>query len=107
MFKKTDRVVERGALTRLERLHPSALFTCATSGVGLDGVRQAILAVVESHEEVVDVVLPAGDGRTASLLHEQGEVLSRTEEGDAVHLRVRLPKPDAERLRKQGVVPDA
>ena len=107
VFNKTDRVVERGALTRLERLHPSAMFTCATSGEGLDGVRQAILAVVESHEEVVDVVLPAGDGRTASLLHEQGEVLSRTEEGDAVHLRVRLPKPDAERLRKQGVVPDA
>ncbi|MBM3308027.1 MAG: GTPase HflX [Candidatus Eisenbacteria bacterium] len=107
VFNKIDRVVESGALGRLGRLYPSAIFTCATSGEGLDGIRQAVLAIVESREEVVEVALPPGDGKTAALVHERGEVLSRTEDGDSVVMRVRVSRPDAERLRKLGVVREA
>ncbi len=48
--------------------------------------------------------MPAGDGKTVSFIHEHGEVLSRTDEDGTVRMRVRLEKPDAERLRKLGVV---
>jgi len=106
VFNKIDRVVERGALDRLARVYPSAVFTCATAGEGLDGIRHAILSVVEAREEVLDVAVPVGDGKTVSFIHEHGEVLSRADEDGTVRMRVRLEKPDAERLRKLGVVLD-
>jgi GTPase len=104
VFNKIDRVIERGGLDRLARVHPSAVFTCATSGEGLEGIRHAIVAVVGAREEVIEVTLPVSDGKTVSFIHERGEVLSRTDEDGTVRLRVRLQKPDAERLRKLGVV---
>jgi GTP-binding protein HflX len=107
VFNKVDRVVERGGLDRLARVYPSAVFTCATSGEGLEGIRHAVVAAVEAREEIVEITLPAGDGKTAALVHEHGEVLSRTDENGTVRMRVRLQKADAERLRKLGVVSKA
>jgi len=103
VFNKIDRVAEPGALTRLSRLYPSAIPTSATQGKGLDDVREAILSVVADREEVLDVEVPAGDGRTVSLVHECGEVVSRIDGDGVVRMRVRVAKPDAARLRKLGI----
>ena len=103
VFNKIDRTTDQDELKRLERSYPGALFVSATEGTGLDGVKAAITAFVESREIVVDVSLPVTDGRGIARLYEAGEVLSRTFEDETAVLRVRMPRPEVERLRGKGV----
>ncbi len=104
VFNKTDRVTEEGALERLSRNYPGALFTSATRGTGVSELRDAICAFVAGREEVLDVVVPHDDGKLLARLHERGEVLSREVNEDCIEVRVRVEKPEADRLRKLGIV---
>jgi GTP-binding protein HflX len=104
VFNKIDRVEDGAGLGRLSRVYPGALFTSATKGEGLDEVRRAIEAFVESREEVLEVAVPCTDGRTISAIYEMGEVLSTRDEGERLMMRVRVSRADASRLRGMGVV---
>ena len=104
VFNKIDRVDDPGDLDRFQRTHPGALLTSATEGRGIDELRNAICAFVESREEVLDVEVPHDDGKLLARLHERGEVLSRDVGEDCIEVRVRVEKPEADRLRKLGVV---
>jgi len=104
IFNKVDRVVDGEGLTRLSRVYPGSLFTSAVKGEGLDEVRRAICAFVEGMEEVLDLAVPCGDGRLISKIFEIGEVLATTDGAETLEMRVRVPKPEAARLRKLGVV---
>ncbi len=106
IFNKTDRVRDGEGLARLERVYPGALFTSAVNGEGLEEVRRAVCAFVESMEEILDVAIPYSDGRLISKMYEMGEVLSKTDGEEAFEMRVRVSKADADRLRKLGVVRD-
>jgi GTP-binding protein HflX len=106
IFNKVDRVVDGEGIERLRRVYPGALFTSAVEGEGLDEVRRAVCAFVEGLEEVVDLAVPYSEGRMISKIYETGEVLSTTDGAEALEMRVRLPKADAARLRKLGVVPE-
>ena len=104
VFNKIDRIFEAGELERLRGVYPGALFTSATEGTGLDEVRRAIGAFVEEREEVLQLEIPHTDGKTIALLYERGEVLA-TENGESViRMRVRVPRVEAARLRKAGLV---
>jgi len=103
IFNKVDRVVDGEGLTRLNRIYPGALFTSAVQGEGLDEIRRAICAFVEGMEEVLDLVVPCGDGRLISKIYEIGEVLATKDAAETLEMRVRVPKPEAARLRKLGV----
>ena len=104
IFNKIDRVVDGSGLERLGRVYPGALFTSAVNGEGLEEVRRAICAVVESKEEILDVTIPYSEGRLISTMYEMGEVLSRRDGEEALEMRVRVSKADGDRLRKLGVV---
>lgn len=103
VFNKTDRVLDRADLDRLARIYPGSLFTCATSGAGIDGVKSAIAAFAEGREEILEVDVPYENGRAIAMLHESGEVLSKIDRGDHLEMRVRMPKSEAARLRKMGI----
>jgi GTP-binding protein HflX len=100
VFNKIDRVSHQPELERLASIYPGSLFTSATGGEGIEDVSRAICAFVESREEVVDLAIPVTDGKTIAMVYERGEVLSRDEDGEHLRMRVRVPKADAERLRK-------
>lgn len=104
VFNKVDRVSDDNHLERLGRLHPGAIFSSATERLGLDEIRRAISAFVESREETVDLLVPVGDGKTIALIHERGEVLSQQGGEEYLEMRVRLARPEAARLRKLGFV---
>jgi GTP-binding protein HflX len=103
VFNKVDRAEER-AIERLKEVYPGSLFTSATRGEGLEEVRRAICAFVESREEVLDVEIPYSDGKTISTVYAMGEVLSRADGDDGLTMQVRVSAADAARLRKMGVV---
>jgi GTP-binding protein HflX len=104
IFNKVDRVVDGEGLERLGRVYPGALFTSAVEGKGLDEVRRAICAFVESQEEILDVDIPYSEGRLISSIYDMAEVLSKTDGEDGLAMRVRVSAADADRLRKMGVV---
>ncbi len=104
IFNKIDRLPDGSGLERLGRVYPGAVFTSAVNGEGLDEIRRAICAFVESKEEIVNVTIPYSEGRLISTVHEMGEVLSRHDGEEALEMRVRVSKADGERLRKLGVV---
>jgi GTP-binding protein HflX len=103
VFNKVDRLDGQHERERLTQAHPGAIFTSATRGIGLDEVTRAMCAFVESGEEILDLTVPVGDGRTIALLYEKGEVLSRRDHEDHLEIKVRLPVPEASRLRKLGL----
>ena len=104
IFNKIDRIVDGEGIERLGRVYPGSLFTSAVKGEGLDEVRRAICAFVESMEDVLDVAIPYSDGRLISKMYDIGEVLSTSDGEEVLEMRVRVPKPESARLRKLGVV---
>ena len=104
IFNKIDRVRDGEGLDRLERVYPGALFTSATDGAGLEEVRRAVCAFVESMEEILDVSVPYSEARIISGVYEMGEVLSKKDGEEALEMRIRVSKADAARLRRLGVV---
>jgi len=103
IFNKTDLVDDENGLERLERVYPGALFTSAVKGEGLEEIRRAICALVESKEEILSVTVPYSEGRLMSTVYEMGEVLSRQDGEESVEMSVRVSKADGDRLRKLGV----
>jgi len=104
VFNKVDRLRYGDEMERLEAKYPGAIFTSATEGTGLEEVRRAMTAFVESREELVELSIPVADGKTVAFVHAHGEVLSRTDGDEFVEMKVRMPRPEAARLRKLGFV---
>ncbi len=104
IFNKIDRLTDGNGLERLGRVYPGAVFTSAVNGEGLEEIRRAICAFVESKEEILNVTIPYSEGRLISTVYEMGEVLSKQDGEEALEMRVRVSKADGDRLRKLGVV---
>ncbi len=104
VFNKMDRIRSGDERERLGARYPGAIFTSAVEGWGLDEVLRAMTAFVESREELVDLAIPVADGRTVAFVHSHGEVLSRRDGDEFVEIKVRMPRPEAARLRKLGFV---
>ena len=75
------------------RRREDAVPISATSGEGIDDLRQCVSAKLRSGEEVHQVRVPAGDGGRIAWLHARGEVLEQNVDHDQVELLVRL-SPD-------------
>jgi GTP-binding protein HflX len=104
IFNKIDRLADGSGLERLGRVYPGAVFTSAVKGEGLEEIRRAICAFVESKEEILNVTIPYSEARLISTVYEMGEVLSKEDGEEALEMRVRVSKADGDRLRKLGVV---
>jgi len=52
--------------------------------------------------ETIEVTLPGSDGAGLAWLHQHGEVLSRDDRDDGVHLTVRLSPADRARFEGRG-----
>ena len=80
----------------------------ALTGEGFDALLSAIDARLGSADALLDVTVPAGDGRTLAWLYTEADVVSRVaiESGDT-KLSLRIPSERRERLlaalKKAGV----
>jgi GTP-binding protein HflX len=71
----------------------------AKSGEGIDHLLRAVERRLDEGTETVEVDVPAEDGAEVAWLYSHGEVLERQDKDRAVHIRVKLPRADAARLR--------
>ncbi len=109
---RADRVIEvwnkvdkldaeaRGALGQ-ERDIPEPLAVSALTGEGMDRLLATIEAKLALGRSVVELTLDAGDGRGLNWLYEHAEVMSRSDEGDGIHLTVRIEPGQVDRVHKR------
>ena len=100
-----DREAELG---RMQFAEQTPVPVSAVTGEGVDALLAAIDARLGTADAILDITVPAHDGRTLAWLYEEADVLSRA--ADAVgdtQLKLRVPSEKRERLlgqlRKAGV----
>ena len=79
------------ALRALARRNRVAVLLSALTGEGIESLRAALDAELGRHDEVLDLEIPASEGRLLSWLHANTEVLDQKTEGSgAVLARIRI-----------------
>jgi GTPase len=105
VFNKVDRLTheEEAALRdRTRAFEPaSSIFVSALHPESLETLKAILRTWIRKRLQVVDVVVPPGDGGTLATLHREGEVLDSREVDGGIRVRVRLPEPVLGRLRQQ------
>ncbi len=72
----------------------------AVTGEGLSDLRAAVDARIAAGMDVADYDLPAADGARLAWLYNHGEVLSREDHDEAIHVTVRLLPADRARFER-------
>jgi GTPase len=92
----------RSALADEEKTHAAPpLAISAATGEGIDRLLQAIEDRLARGRSLVELTLDAGDGRGLHWLYEHAEVMSRRDEESGLHLTVRVPADQIERVRRR------
>jgi len=77
---------------------PSAVQVSASTGEGIDLLKDVIKARLEADMEAVDLLVPYSEGSRLNELHEVASSLSRREEAEGVRVKARLPAGQAYRF---------
>ena len=107
VFNKMDLLapdVDDAVRTRVGNLIPDSLFVSAHSSDALEPLRERLRAGVRAVRPIVQVRVPASDGKLLSTLYRQGEVLEQAAEGEDLMVRVRVDAALRGRLERDGVV---
>jgi GTP-binding protein HflX len=88
---------------RVANLMPSSLFVSAVTPGGLDTLKASLRDSLRRQRPVLEVRIPAGNGRLIAEVHRDGEVLDQKIDEDVIVLRARLDERAIGRLRQAGV----
>jgi GTP-binding protein HflX len=105
VMNKMDLLPPEEALAVRERvanLIPNSLFVSAIEPGGLDVLRASLLDSLRRQRPVLEVRLPAANGRMIAEMHRDGEVLDQRTDEDVIVLRARLDDRTIGRLRQAG-----
>jgi GTP-binding protein HflX len=105
VFNKVDRLDAAGLTVLHDRVRgdmPNAVFVSALADGGLEPLRRALLVTLRSQMPVVEIRLPAGEGRLLAEIHREGEVIEQAHDGDTLVLVARVGQALATRLRRKG-----
>jgi len=75
VFNKVDVLEERGLIASLRAEYEHAAFVSALRGIGLDGLRAQLLALIESDYVEREALLPVAEARSYAYLRSVAEVL--------------------------------
>ena len=82
-------------------LRDGAVAVSARTGEGLDTLKSAVDQRIAEGMELADYDIPPQDGARMAWLYEHGEVVERSDEDTAVHMKVRLLPADRARFERQ------
>jgi GTP-binding protein HflX len=83
-------------------LRDGAVAVSAITGEGLEALKNAIDQRIAAGMEVADYDIPPQDGARMAWLYQHGEVVERTDDESAVHMKVRLLAADRARFERRG-----
>jgi GTP-binding protein HflX len=90
---------------RLAARHPGAVVISATTGAGLDELRQAIGDRLRALADIVELTIPYERGDVLAAVHREGEVLAERHGDQASTVRVRVDEAGAARFREFATAP--
>jgi GTP-binding protein HflX len=102
VFNKADLLSEEG---RGEVLldHPDAILVSAMTGEGIEALRERIEGAFEDTLREVELLVPYSEGARLHELHELAGELERTDRGDGVLVRARVPAGELHRFADLSV----
>lgn len=87
---------------RVANLMPNSLFVSALATDGLEPLKASLREALRNERPVLEVRIPASNGRLIAEVHRDGEVLDQENEDDVIVLRARLDERAIGRLRQHG-----
>lgn len=105
IMNKMDAVpeTEAGAVQeRVANLMPNSLFVTALAPDGLEPLRRSLLHSMRNQRPILEVRIPATNGKLLAEVHRDGEVLEQQVDDDVIVLRARLDDRTIGRLRQAG-----
>ena len=106
VFNKTDLLPPEtlhALHERIEALLPNSIFVSAAAEDGLEPLRRSLLAASRESHPLLEIRVPATDGRLLAEIHRTGEVSETFNEDGMVVLRARVDDALLGRLRRDGV----
>jgi GTPase len=102
VFNKADLLSEEDRREVLLE-HPDAILVSALSGEGVEELRERIEAAFEETLREVELLVPYSEGARLHELHELAGELDRTDRGDGVLVRARVPAAELHRFEDLSV----
>ncbi len=105
VFNKMDALSPEDAEALRERvtnLLPNSVFVSALEPGGLDSLCTALLDEMKSQRPLLEIRIPASDGRLLAELHRDGEVVDQSSEEDMMIIHARVDDRTMGRLRHAG-----
>lgn len=87
---------------RVGNLAPDSLFVSALEIGGLDSLRAMMREVLRKQRPILEIRIPASNGRMLAEVHREGEVLDQRTDEDTMIVRARLDEATIGRLRHAG-----
>lgn len=107
VFNKVDRLThaeEDAFRNRVAALYPGrSLLVSAVEPGGLDALRTELHERLRARRPMVHLEVAVADGRSLAAVYQDGEVLSREQDGASIRITARLPEATLGRLRQAGV----
>jgi GTP-binding protein HflX len=88
---------------RVSNLLPGTLFVSALEPGGLDDLLVALRDALRRQRPLLELRIPAANGRLLAEVHRDGEVLDQRSEDDMMIVRARLDERSMGRLRQAGI----
>lgn len=105
VMNKMDALTEDDAEAlrqRVTNLMPGTLFVSALQRGGLDSLTSALRDALRQQRPLLEIRIPASNGRLLAELHRDGEVLDQRSEEDMMIVRARLDERSMGRMRQAG-----
>ncbi len=105
LMNKMDAIPEEQASSvrdRINNLSPDSLLVSALAPGGLDPLRQMLREAMRRRRPVLEIRIPAANGRLLAEVHREGEVLDQRADEDVMVVRARLDERTIGRLRHAG-----
>ncbi|HUR92456.1 MAG TPA: GTPase HflX [Gemmatimonadaceae bacterium] len=106
VFNKIDQLTPEELVALQDRVReemPSAVFVSAWAENGLEPLRRSLLGCLRRQRPIVEIRMPASDGRLLAEVHREGEVVEQTHDGEELVLRARVGRGLVAKLRSQGL----
>jgi GTPase len=100
VYNKIDRVKDRSIIQYLTKSHANAVFVSAARGINMGSLEKKITELLEGGMTEETLTLGQKDYAVISKIHDLGEILEKTYDGEKIVIRFRMSKAAAEQLKK-------
>jgi GTP-binding protein HflX len=92
VFNKIDRLNgSQGALSGLQERYPNGVAISATTGDGVPALLAELGSQLRPIREFLELAVPHSQAGVIARLHEVGQVIERSYEGDTARFKARIP----------------